>query len=359
MLTLREASPQEVLGWDDMVTRFAGHRITHTQAWIRSLEASAYGRPLYLVFEKDGRIAGCLPGLLATLGPLRLYGSPLPGWETVSMGPVFDPAALSTGDVATALVPFLETRYGVHHVEIVSRVLDRDAMHALGFRGEMVPTYRAPLYPGEQQRALHALKENARRNIRRAAKLGLVVEFEQDQAFVDEHYEQLKEVYVRGGNTITFTRRRVLECFRHMHAVGKLLAVSVYLSGERVNIATGMFTVDGRELLLWTWAHRTQYRWYRPTEIMTWTVMQKAMQAGCETFDLMGLGAFKTKFGAAPDETKDRWVRSRYPWLTQLRDWAETSHRWQRSVRGRVARLARSRLEKRAATAGGPNETDG
>jgi len=271
------------------------------------------------------------------------------------MGPVFDPDALSTDDMATALVPFLERRYGVHHVEIVSRVLDHATMHDLGFRGAMVPTYRAPLYPGEEQRALRALKENARRNIRRAAKLGLVVQFEQDRAFVDEHYEQLKEVYVHGGNTITFPRRRVLECFRHIHAAGKLLAVSVYLSGERVNIATGMFTVDGRELLLWTWAHRTQYRWYRPTEIMTWTVMQKAMQAGCDTFDLMGLGDFKTKFGAAPDETKYRWVRSRYPWLTRLRDWARTGHRWQQSLRGRVARLARSGREKRLATAGEPD----
>src|SRR3989442_6841748 len=44
---------------------------------------------------------------------------------------------------------------------------------ALGFRGAMEPTYRARLYPGDEARMMKALKESARRNIRRAAKLGL------------------------------------------------------------------------------------------------------------------------------------------------------------------------------------------
>lgn len=342
MLVLREASPQEVRGWDALVARFPGHRITHTEAWVRSLAAAGYGEPLYLLFERDGRVAGCLPGLLATLGPLRLYGSPLPGWQTNSMGPVFDPAAVSTRELTAALVPFLEQRYGVHHLEIATPDLDRATMQAFGFRGEMLPTYRAPLYPGDEPRTLRGLKDSARRNIRRAAKLGLVVRFEDDPAaFVDEHYNQLQEVYVRGGHAITFSRSRVAECFRHLQPTGRLLAVSVYLPGDGVNIATGMFTTAARELLLWTWAHRTRYRWYRPTELMTWTVMQRAMHAGCETFDLMGLGEFKTKFGAALDDTRYRWIRSRYAWLTRLRDWAAAGHRWQQAARGQLARLTR------------------
>src|SRR5438045_4160199 len=83
------------------------------------------------------------------------------------------------------------------------------AMQALGFRGEAVPTYRARLYPGDEARMMKALKESARRNIRRAAKLGLVARFENnDEAFVAEHYEQLEEVFVRGGNTVSFGAER-------------------------------------------------------------------------------------------------------------------------------------------------------
>jgi len=275
--------------------------------------------------------------LLVRLGLLRLYGSPLPGWQTPAMGPVFDPARVSTDDVIGALVPYLERRHRVHHVELLSGDLDAPAMQALGFRGEGVPTYRARLYPGDEARMMKALKESARRNIRRAAKLGLVARFEDDEAIVAQHYAQLEEVFVRGGNTVPFGPTRALEFFRHMRAAGKLLAVSVYMPAN-VNIATGLFTLDGRELLLWSWAHRTAHRWFRPTELLTWTVLTRAMAAGCETFDFMGLGDFKTKFGAELDVTKYRWVRSRYRWLARARDLSERGYRWQQSVRGRIAR---------------------
>ena len=339
MLIVRPATTSERRDWDQLVARFSNSRIVHKRAWIEWLVASGCGRPLYLVFQRGGEIVGAIPGLLVRIGPLRLYGSPLPGWQTPAMGPVFDPARVSAADLVGVLVPYLERRHRVHHVELLSGDLDAPAMQALGFRGEAVPTYRARLYPGDEARMMKALKESARRNIRRAAKLGLVARFENnDEAFVAEHYEQLQEVFVRGGNTVSFGAERALEFCRHMHAAGKLLAVSVYMP-ENVNIATGLFTLDGRELLLWSWAHRTAHRWFRPTELLTWTVMTRAMAAGCETFDFMGLGDFKAKFGAELDVTKYRWVRSRYRWLARVRNVAERGYRWQQSVRGRIARL--------------------
>jgi hypothetical protein len=71
---------------------------------------------------------------------------------------------------------------------------------------------------------------------------------------------------------------------------------------------------------------------------MTWTVMQRALANGCDTFDLMGLGDFKTKFGAELDNRKYRWIRSRYRWLAGMRDIAAKGLHWQQAVRGRVAR---------------------
>jgi len=123
-----------------------------------------------------------------------------------------------------------------------------------------------------------------------------------------------------------------------MKQARRLIAVSV-LMPDGTCIATGTFFIDDRELHLWMWAHRTRYRWYRPTELMTWTVMQRALQAGCVTFDLNGEGLFKEKFGAVPDSTKHRWVLSNPTWLTSLRFWAERGYRVQQAIRGHVARL--------------------
>ena len=336
---VREATPEEQSGWDELLRRFPNHRVVHTRAWIDSLEACGKGRPLYLVFEKHGEIVGCLPGLVARLGWVRLFGSPLPGWQSVSMGPVFDPLRLSTRELIAALGSFLESRHRIDHIELMSSELDHEAMRGLGFHGEPMPSHRTPLYPRDEPRALRALKDSARRNVERAIKLGLVVRWEDDERFVDEHYDQIKEVFTRRGNSVPFSRQRVLEFFRHMKAAGKLLAVSVSLPDGGPSIATGAFTMDDKELLLWMWAHRTRYRWYRPTELMTWTAMQRAMAAGCEVFDLMGRGDFKKSFGATLDPTKYRWVRSRYAWLGHVRDLAQRMYRWQQAVHGRLARL--------------------
>jgi hypothetical protein len=52
----------------------------------------------------------------------------------------------------------------------------------------------------------------------------------------------------------------------------------------------------------------------------------------------MGLGDFKTKFGAELDQRKYRWVRSRYRWLTGMRDLAAKGLYWQHALQGRVVR---------------------
>lgn len=359
-VSIREATQEELLRWDELVTRFDNYRVSHKLSWMRSLEASVKGRPLYLIYEKGTRVVGCLPGFLTTIGPLRLFGSPLQGWQTVSMGPAFDPCLVSTEELVATLIKFLE-KYRVHHVELISSSLDQQVLHSLRFRNEPLPTYRARLFPGDEDRTKRAMKDSARRNVSRAIKLGLVVKFEENESFVDEHYDQLREVFARGGNTVPFGRKRALEFFRHMKAGGNLLAVSVYLPEGGPNIATGMFTVEGKELLLWMWTHRTQYRWYRPTELMTWTVMKKAMEMGCETFDFMGRGDFKAKFGAELDASKHRWILSRYQWIATTRDIAGRSYKWQQALRGRMIR--RSMFNVRADAAGpvakfnGPIET--
>jgi predicted ATP-grasp superfamily ATP-dependent carboligase len=71
---------------------------------------------------------------------------------------------------------------------------------------------------------------------------------------------------------------------------------------------------------------------------MTWRVMQRAIAAGCDSFDMMGRGEFKRKFGAVPDDTKRRWIRSDHALLTAARPLAKAVHRMQQVVRGRLHR---------------------
>ncbi|HEX7120768.1 MAG TPA: GNAT family N-acetyltransferase [Gemmatimonadaceae bacterium] len=339
-LVVREASAHELACWDMLVRRFANHRVTHLSAWTAALAASGCGRPLALVAERDGEIVGVQPGLLTTVGPWTLYGSPRTGWQTASMGPAFDPARVDTFTLMDATIAYLESRHGVAQIELMHTGLDGEAMGQLGFVGEPVFTYRSRLYPGDERKTFRAMKDSARRNVQRAERLGLEVRFEDDEQFVDEHYDQVREVFLRGGHSVPFGKSRMLELFRHLRDAGGLIAVSVLLPDSQVRIASGMFFIEGTELLLWSWAHRTHYRWYRPTEFMTWAVMRRAMATGCETFDFMGRGEFKRKFGAEPDESKWRWVRSRPAWLGRARAMAGTAYRLQQALRGQARRTA-------------------
>jgi glycosyltransferase involved in cell wall biosynthesis/CelD/BcsL family acetyltransferase involved in cellulose biosynthesis len=342
-LVLREAKPVEVESWDELIRQFPGHRVVHTRNWVRSLEDSKLGRACYIVGERDGRVVACLPGLVTRVGPLRLFGSPLPGWQTVGMGPLYDPAAVDGGELAAALIPFLRARFRVHHVEIMTDALDPAAMRTAGFRGEPFHTFRAALYPGDEARTLRGFKDSARRNVKRAEKLGLVVRFEAgDERFAAEHFAQIREVFERGGHTLPFRRERVGAFVRHMHEGGALAGVAVYLPDGTTCIATGTFTIYKDELLLWMWTHRTAYRWYRPTELMTWAVMRRALAAGCTSFDLAGRGDFKAKLGALPDASRTRWVWSRYSWLLTARDLAGRAFRLQQRLRGLLRAALRS-----------------
>ena len=353
-LVVREAAAAERDGWDDIVRRFP-HRVTHLRSWLESLEACGFGRTLYLLFERDGEIVGALPGQLSSVGPVKIFGSPREGCQTVSMGPAHDAARLPLAELLAAVVPYLEQVHGTSHIELMDQGLDAAALRAAGFDGWVVPTYKAPLTPGDEAATFARFKDSARRNVRRAERLGLVTRFEDDESFVDEHYEQLVEVYERGGHSIPFSKQRVLECWRRLKAAGRLIAVASYLPDGRTCIATGMFFVEDRELTLWMWAHRTHYRWYRPTEQMTWLAMRRAMELGCDTFDFMGRGEFKAKFGAGPDESKWRWMRSRSRWLKAARATARAAYHVQQKVRGSLANAARSfkarRGERRAIAA--------
>ena len=338
-LGVREAGEAELARWDELVAGFPNHRMLQDRAWVESLAAAGLGRPLYLIFERAGQVVAGWPGQLATMAGGRLFGSPLPGRQTESMGPAFDPERVTTDELLGALIPFLEERHRVRYLEVVHPGLDGGAMRRAGFVEQPVATYRAPLHPGDARRQLAALPSVTRRNIRRAERLGLEVRFPSDDQFVSRHVRQVEKVFHRRGASLPFDERRVAALVRHLGPAGRLVAVEVCLPGGRVSIASGIFLMDQAELLLWTWAHDPHYRWYRATELMTWAVIERAVEAGCSSFDLAGGGDFKKKFGAELDQRTRRWIRTRPRWLLTARSVAERGYRLQQRARGSLRRL--------------------
>ena len=335
-VTIEELTVNDEATWDQSVRAFDNHRVVHTSAWNASLRSSGFGEPICLVMKRDGETVAAFPGLISKIGHLRIFGSPRAGWQTVSMGPAFDPARITTRDVIATAMSYLEQKHSVTHMELMHQQLDSDDMAALGFQEELVPTYRAPMVPNDEEATFGALNPVTRRNVRRAERLGLHVRFEDSDEFAREHFDQVREVYLRRGTAPPFGERRIRECISHMRSSGNLISVSVLLPDSDVSVASGIFLVEGDELALWTWAHRSHYRWYRATELMTWTAMRQAIDEGCNHFEMMGRGEFKTKFGATLDTTKKRFLRSRMSWLPMARNVVRVGTNFWSNVRAQV-----------------------
>lgn len=348
-VTLRAATPQELEEWDRIVSGFPNSRIFHTQAWIRSIEGFAGARGVYLVYERNGQIVACLPGLVSRLGPLRIFGSPREGWQTGSMGPAFDPEAITTEELVSPLLPYLRRHFGVLHVEFVCRDLDRETMRRLGFKDEVLPTYVAELPSDPEDAWRGLLNQKMRGNVRKARKLGLEARLGLSPGFVDRYYEQISLIFSRRGLAMPFTQRRVEQMMEHFKDTGSLLPVSVYLADGETCVATGIFLVRSPELFLWGWAHKQEYGSYCPVQFLTWTAMEKGMQLGCRTFDLFGPGKAKKKTGGVLDQGIVRWMYSPVPGLMAGREVARRLYRrWQRVTAGlsRASRGARSSPEE-------------
>jgi ribosomal protein S18 acetylase RimI-like enzyme len=340
---VREATDHEIAGWDRQVERFPGARVFHLRSWIESIEAFAGAQPLYLICEKAGETVGCIPGFIVRLGPIRLFCSPREGWQTDGMGPVFFPDRVGSGDLVSALIAFLESRHGIHHIEMSAATLDPSVMQQLGFTGQPIFTYRIPLFPGDPAKTLSGVHPRTRTYMRSLSKGNLIVSLDDDAWFIDEHYSQVQSVFARNGNAIPFSKNRLAQLVHHMRPSGRLLTVALRKPDDGRCIGSGVFLIGGNEMHLWTWAHREEFGRLHPIELITWIAMQKAMEAGCTTLDLSGGGHAKTKYGPLPDETNVRWLRSRYRWMSEARRLAVRGYRLQQSARGRAARLIADR----------------
>jgi hypothetical protein len=351
---VRQATPEEVLSWDELIARFPNHRVFHKKTWLESLQAFSGAKPLYLMFEKEGALAAMLPGFLTKVAGLNLFVSPREGWQTGSMG-IASLAEISPAETLAGLIPYLEGRHRVQHIEMICRGQDTRDISSLGFSVEEMETQTVQLLPGPEEVTLKHLPQKTRNQLRKAQKMGLVARIAEQESFVDEFYTQAQLVFTRNRHAIPFARNRVLQLFRFMRSSGNLLPISVHLPQNDACIATGLFLANGREMFLWGWAHRQEYGSLCPMELLTWTAMRAGIASGFTSLDMAGGGKAKEKYGALPDHGTTRWLRSRYGWLTWLRASAKRGYRWQQSMRGRLrASLAGMQRNRASASAKTP-----
>jgi len=278
--------------WDEKIEAFDSKCLFHQSVWLKYLEETQGGKTHRFRITDNGKTVGYFVGLIVRKGPLRIMGSPLPGWTTDYMGPVVN----KDFDFERFLDALEQTcrALKVHHVELCNQFLPPDLMRSRGYSVQEASTYIIPLYADEEQMRQN-LDRKCRQNIRKGISNNLVVEECDDPAVIDEYYAELTNVFAKQKLVPTYPVKRIRSLFRILHPDS--ITVLRVKHGDAV-IASALLLHDNRCGYLFGAASWRESQGLYPNELLYWTAMTMFAKKGMPQLDMCGAGSYKAKYGA-------------------------------------------------------------
>ncbi|MCI0364760.1 MAG: GNAT family N-acetyltransferase [Phycisphaerales bacterium] len=317
--------------WDRLVARFPDRTVFHTMAWLKTASA-VHGLKIVLaqahqcvgdaIAPRRAGINACSlngqcepvavwPYLEMKKGPLRVIGSPLPGWSTAYMGPLF----ASGADVSGIMSAFLNDRLFRRYAYCACKVIDRSRpidLSQFGFLQVMkFDTYLIDLT--QPQETLWAnLKGECRTRIRKAQKLGIEVQIEPGPEFIDDYWAMSIETFQKSNIQPTHNKQFVQEMWARLQPQRRVHAISAFVGGERAG--TLMLPFDDQTMYYWGGASFLKYRDLPAHNLLHWEAICLAKQHGLKEYDFIstigGPGRFKKTFGPRTIDMATHWERS-------------------------------------------------
>ncbi len=334
MLRLRRVAPTTAL-WADRAT-YDDRLIFHTEPWLRFVAETQRAEPVLATVTDGTRTVGHFTGLLTKRYGLRILGSPMAGWTTSYVGFNLEPGVPRRAALA-ALMPFTFGDLGCAHLEIRDRGLAETDLEGLGLRWASAPTAVIDLSPDEDA-LFGAMASACRRNIRKAAKSGVVVEEADpgDETFAEEFYRQLRDVFDKQNLVPTYGIERVRALIRNLAPAGRILLLRARDADGRC-IATAVLPWYHRTMYFWGGASWREHQHLRPNEALIWHALRWARQRGVTEFDFVGGNSYKAKYGTT--EVPVPWARrSRSPLVAGLRDVAKEGYALKQRAAARLMR---------------------
>ena len=316
--------------WGKVLAGFPDREIFQTPAWIRFVAETQGARPVILAIKEGAKTVGYFAGLIVPKAGLNILGSPFTGWTTRRMGIRLLP------DVSKRAAVEAVTDYAFHHLKCVHLEIDdlnisRDDVAGLGFHHAVWYDYIVDLTLDTDVIYSRMSSKSCRYCIRRAEKLGVIIEEASDEAFADDYHMQLCDVFAKQSLVPTYDKERVQTLIRHLLPTGNLLLLRAREPQGRC-IATSIFL--GMNLFAYFWGNASwrQDQRFCPNEALQWYAMQYWKQRGMRYY-VLGSGIYKRKYGGEPVESDHLW-RSKYCWISWARRAAQFGYRAGQHVAG-------------------------
>ena len=289
LVSLRGA---EAAQWDELVTGYPDYEVFHRQAWLDYLaESRGVDIRKWAVYGQGRRLGLFCAGDLRK-GPFRIWGSPLRGWGTNSMGAVLaadaDPAEfLRALDVAAR-------NEGIAMVELEPRSFHQDLLVRAGFQPVEGLTYWVEL--GDEAQMLKRLHKGRRSGVKKAIHSGLTAEVCETPEVAEEFYDRFRGIMQNKGLAPGYPREYPRLLFEHLHRIGRIWGLRIRDPLGRV-LAAGLFPFDNRTLYFWGGADSLEGRSFCPNDFLHWSAMCLGARQGLRRYDTSGHGRFKREFG--------------------------------------------------------------
>ena len=333
-----ELTPWETVDW----TGFSSYPTAgpfQSRAWIEFLAEMQQAEPIAATLVDGGQEVGRFTGLVVNKLGLKVLGSPLPGWTTPYMG--FNLREGVPARVAVrALLRLAFHDLGCVHLELRDRWLSETDVAGFGFGrradvGYDDRTFEIDLTQTEDE-ILKGMASACRRCIRQAEKRGVTIEQARGQAFADEFYPQIRDVFLRQGLVPTYGLDRVKALIRHLEPRGQILLLRARDAEGRC-IATGLYPAFNDTALFWGGASLKEHQHNRPNEALHWHAIRYWRERGIARYDLGGFMEYKRKYGGE-EVIIPGFRRSRSPLFAAARSIAPSAVRAKQLIIGRLGR---------------------
>jgi len=314
---------------------FEDRIVFQSRPWINFIARTQNAEPIIAALREDDEVLGYFTGLIVKKFGLKILGSPFPGWSTPYMGFNLKPG-ISRSIAVEALTDFAFTELKCHHLEIMDRRMTWNDCANIAVECSVFDSFELDISLPEDQ-IWKNMRHDCRQCIRKAQKSGVVIEEANDLSFADEHYAQLKHVFAVKNSVPPFGVDRIKKLIELVHPSGNLLMLRAR-NKDGICIATSIFTGMNQMMFHWGAASWRHYSQVRPNEILVWHAIQHWRARGVGTFELIGRGEYKLKFGST--RIAIPWVRtSRNRGIGFLRASAQMAFRTTQSAIGKLAHI--------------------
>lgn len=297
--------------WDGLLRAFADRTIFHTRAWMEIIQAAHGVRPVFAKAVRDGKCIAIWPCLEMRKGPFRVLGSPLPGWSTAYMGPLFADDA----DIAATLQAFFDHKLFRRYAYFACRTMvHRHEVDLAAFGFNLLTnfeTYWIDLLQSEET-LWSNLKSECRSRVRKAEKEGVEIRREETDAFIDDFWKMSLETFAKSNIQPTHTREFCVEVWRKLKPLSRVHVLSAFVAGRRAAIL--MLPHDESTMHYWGGASYQEFREIPVNNLLHWQAIKDARGLGLRCYDFVssegGPGRFKKTFGPQPVVVARHWDRS-------------------------------------------------